>query len=47
MAENEGIQFEDNRAKVLEAMAEKAVAFLFEAVAELQSQTARDRKSVV
>lgn len=44
MTENEGIQFEDNRAKVLEAMAEKAIAFLFEAVAELQSQTARDSR---
>ena len=44
MTENEGIQFEDNRAKVLEAMAEKAIAFLFEAVAELQSQTARNSR---
>lgn len=44
MAENEGIQFEDNRAKVMEAMAEKAVAFLLEAVAELQSQTARNSR---
>lgn len=44
MAENEGIQFEDNRAKVFEAMAEKAIAFLYEAVAELQSQTARNSR---
>lgn len=41
---DEGIQFEDNRAKVEEAMAEKAIAFLYEAVAELQSQTARDSR---
>ena len=41
---DEGIQFEDNRAKVEEAMAEKAIAFLYEAVAELQSQTARNSR---
>lgn len=41
---DEGIQFEDNRVKVKEAINDKAVAFLLEAVAELQSQTARNSR---
>lgn len=42
---DEGIQFEDNRAKVEEAMAEKAIAFLYEAVAwELFTATVNRQK---
>ena len=40
----DGMQFEDNRMMVKEAIGEKAVAFLLEAVAELQSQTARNSR---
>lgn len=38
------VQFEDNRARVEEAIGEKAVVFLLEAVAELQAQTARNSR---
>lgn len=41
---SDGIKFEDNRIKVKKAIGEKAVAFLLEAVAELQSQTARNSR---
>lgn len=41
---SDGIQFEDNRIKVKKAIGEKAVVFLLEAVAELQSQTARNSR---
>lgn len=40
----DSMQFEDNRAKVEEELREKAVAFLLEAVAELQAQTARNSR---
>lgn len=40
----DGIQFEDNRVKVKEAICEAAISFLYEAVAELQSQTARNSR---
>lgn len=41
---SDGIKFEDNRIKVQKAIGEKAIAFLLEAVAELQSQTARNSR---
>lgn len=41
---SDGIKFEDNRIKVKKAIGEKAVAFLLEAVAELQSQTVRNSR---
>lgn len=40
----DGMRFEDNRVRVKEAIGEKAVAFLLEAVAELQAQTARNSR---
>lgn len=38
------IQFEDNRVKVEEAICDVAISFLYEAVAEIQSQTARNSR---